>query len=163
MKVRVAWGKRRKSKYRVNAPNLAAVEKALKSRTEAGEFAYSLKWKATHDAKGYVTSIVVEPSWKILMPVWPEYRTQPQRCKDEWDSMWRALERHEDGHRRIYREAVVQLTKQLEKLPRTRKEDLSTLVNQRIKELKEAQAKYDKKTEHGAARGVQLAITDDCR
>lgn len=99
MKVTVSWGpKVTSATFQVAGANLEQAALALSERDEWGSFVGRLSHRWKGDARGNALSVQLDPSFTITMPVWRAYRNQPQECNDEWDSMWRALRKHEDGH-----------------------------------------------------------------
>ncbi len=164
MKVLLHWGARNtQATYRVEAADLESAAKVLNGREEWGHFAGRFSWKWTGDAKGNATSVRIEPTFTITMPSWPAYREQPQPCKDAWDEMWRALRRHEEGHKELFTDALSGLVDQLEALDAATGREIDDLMEKTESAIQSAQSEYDTKTDHGRSQGVVLTITDQCR
>lgn len=161
----VEWGERSTNKtYTVSGDSLESVHKAMtQRRDEHGQFKSDIIWKGT-ETNGIVNVVALLPSFVITMPSWPEYRTQPQRCKEEWDKMWKGLSRHENGHKAIFQQAVSKLRKTLEdsKIAASKK-DIDSLLNKAVLACNEAQDKYDARTAKGANQGAILHIAQECR
>jgi len=149
--------------YRVDAADLESAWKFRRGRDEWGVFDYEIQSKWEHDAQGNVSAVTVEPEYTITMPSWSAYRSQPQKCKDEWDTMWRALRKHEDGHRELFENFVSKLVSKLEALATATVRDVEEIVKQVISENESEQKAYDTRTDHGKSQGVELTITPECR
>lgn len=164
MKVNLNWGRRNTSAtYRVTGADLESVLRSLMARDEWGRFESTLAYKWAGDAQGNVKSVTLEPSFTITMPTWPPYRSQPQSCKDEWDAMWRALRKHEDGHKSLFEQGVATIVRKLESLNQATGSDVDNLMSQSESDIQSEQDKYDTSTDHGRSRGVELTITDQCK
>lgn len=164
MKVNLNWGRKNTSAtYRVEGSNLESVSGSLMARDEWGHFESHLPYKWADDGHGNVKSVTLEPSFTILMPSWPHYRNQPQACKDEWDAMWRALRKHEDGHKSLFEQGVAAIVRKLESLDQATQSDLDNLMRQTESDIQSEQNKYDTSTDHGRSRGVELTITEQCK
>jgi predicted secreted Zn-dependent protease len=164
MKVNLNWGRKNTSAtYRVTGADLDSVSSSLMARDEWGRFESHLPYKWAGDAQGNVNLVTLEPSFTITMPSWPLYRNQPQPCKDEWDTMWRALHKHEDGHRSLFEEGVATIVRKLESLDQLTRGDLDNLMRQTESDIQSKQNKYDTSTDHGRSRGVELTITEQCK
>ena len=96
------------------------------------------------------------------MPAWKAYRRQPQTCKDEWDQMWRALRKHEDGHREIFEKGLARLVSQLENAGKTSGAGLEQLIRNAEADSQREQNTYDNETDHGRSRGVEVSVVEAC-
>jgi len=164
MKVELNWGAKNSSaKYRLIAKDLDSVAKELGGREEWGKFDGELGFKWRGDAQGNATLVKLSPAYTITMPVWPHYRKQPQACKDAWDTMWRALKKHEDGHKQIFTHGVTDLVRRLEALRSAKGSEIDTMVVRASKEIQAKHDQFDRETDHGRSRGVELVISDECK
>jgi predicted secreted Zn-dependent protease len=164
MKVELNWGARNSSAtYRVAGKDLGDVAKVLGGREKWGEFEGRIGYKWQGDAKGNATRVRLTPAYTITMPVWPGYRKQPQTCKDAWDTMWRALKKHEDGHKQIFTHGVSDLVSQLEALRNAQGSEIDTLVDKASKAIQAKHDKFDRETDHGRSRGVEIVLSDECK
>jgi len=164
LKVATEWGaKNTKAKFRVQGRDLAMVAKDLSSREEWGDFkgSFTHKWKG--DAHGNALSVIVSPTFTIKMPTWRGYRNQPQVCKDEWDRMWVALKKHEQEHQRIFESGITKLVHDLEALEAPTGTDVDNLAKEAKSTNQAKHDAFDKETDNGASRGVELNITQECR
>lgn len=135
----------------------------LKRREEWGLFEYSFPYKWMGNAQN-VSSVTIAPTFKITMPTWSAYKDQPQTCKDTWDSMWVALRKHEEGHRKLFEQAMTNLISRLETSETTMSvRDVADLMDKASSDLQGEQDNYDTKTEHGASQGVELLISRVCK
>ena len=164
MNILLNWGaKNTGAKYRVKGADLESARKFLSGREEWGLFVgdFSYKWKG--DAQSNVSLVRIEPKFTITMPSWPAYRNQPQQCKDEWDTMWRALGKHEDGHRDLFERGISQLLSKLEALEAATGREVDDFMEQARAEIQSEHDAYDTRTDYGKSRGVELSITEQCR
>lgn len=164
MKIDLQWGTRNGgATYRVTGKDLESVEKALSGRAEVGTFAsrFGHKWKS--DAQGNAVQVTLTPSYTITMPAWTNYRRQPQACKDAWDAMWRALKKHEDAHKQIFTQGVSDVVGKLEALPQAKGSEIDALMKKARKDIQAKQNRFDRETDHGRSRGVELVVSDACK
>jgi predicted secreted Zn-dependent protease len=163
-KVELNWGAKNSSAtYRVAGKNLDDIAKVLSGREKWGKFEGTIKCKWQGDAKGNATLVRLTPAYTITMPVWPGYKAQPQACKDAWDTMWRALKKHEDGHTQIFTQGVSALVSTLEALRNAKGSEIDTLVGKASKAIQAQHDKFDRETDHGRSRGVELVFSDECK
>lgn len=166
MKVHLHWGKRAaNAKFTVRAKSLEEAREALDARgdDEWGSFVSDVPYKTKTGADGNVVWVRIAPSFTLTMPTWPGYRKQPQECKDEWDEMWVALKKHENEHRRQFEEGINKLVTDLKALGPTTREKCEEEMDKAIAAIQKEHDAYDKQTDHGRSRGVELTITERCR
>lgn len=164
MKVTLHWGsKNSKARFRVRASDLETAEKELRGREEWASFRGNLTWRWKDDGQGKILTLTLNPSYTITMPLWTGYRGQPDLCKQEWDSMWRALLRHEDGHKKIFEQAIAQLVRDLEQLQDVSANALRQLLEKAVTAIQKKHDEFDRVTDHGRSRGVELRILEPCR
>lgn len=164
MKIDLQWGSRNSgATYRVSGKDLESVEKVLSARAEVGEFTSSFRHTWRSDAQGNAVLVRLTPAYTITMPVWANYRRQPQACKDAWDAMWRALKKHEDAHTQIFTQGVSDIVGKLEALPKASGSEIDALMKKAKQEIQAKQDRFDRETDHGRSRGVELVISDKCR
>ena len=163
MKISVSWGaKNTGAKYTVKGNDLESALASLETRDEWGHFQGDLSYDSKGDAAGNVTSVVVKPTFTLTMPSWPAASKQPKACKAEWERMYAALRKHEDGHRSIFEKGVAKLETDLKGLAAATHSEIDALVNQALSDIQAAHNSYDAKTKHGQTEGVKLTITDEC-
>jgi predicted secreted Zn-dependent protease len=164
MKVRTQWGARNaRLTYRAEGDSLEKVNVRLLARDEVGRFFWEVKYALKLDATQAVTSIVLSPSSHIEMPVWPQYKSQSQPCQDAWNSMWRALHKHEVGHARIFETELSSIASDLENHSTLRGSEGDNYMRRRLAAIEKHQQQFDTQTDHGRSRGVTLMITQACR
>ena len=164
MKLDVNWGARNSNaKYRLAGKDLGSVAKELGGRDEWGKFdgKLGLKWRG--DAQGNATRVRISPAYTITLPTWPQYRKQPQSCKDAWDTMLRALKKHEDGHKQIFTQGVTELVRKLEALRETKGSEVEALLARVNEDIQAKHDRFDRETDHGRSRGVELVISGECK
>ena len=92
------------------------------------------------------------------MPTWPAFRRQPDTVKADWNVMWKALKRHEEGHKRRFLKRFGKLIRDIESLRDAKGGDIDILGTKALNEIEEKQRKYDEKTDHGRSKGVTLHV-----
>lgn len=163
MKVVVNWGPRNARRtYRVRANNLEQALAVLQGREEWGLFEGSAPYRARIRDRT-VISVELSPTFSIQMPKWLGYRGQPQPCQDEWDRMWRALMDHERGHADLFEASVQKIVSHLEEQASMTRPDLDAYMAGQERQTQDASDSYDRATDHGASRGVELRIVPECR
>lgn len=163
MRVTVSWGAKNTSgKFLVYGTNLKEALRELSARGEWGRFEGRLSHQWKGDARGNALSVTLVPSFTITMPVWRAYPKQPQECKDAWDAMWRALQKHEDGHRAIFENGVLSLTRTLESLTGVTGTVVERLIGEGRAAIQRRHDEFDRETDHGRSRGVELTISEKC-
>ena len=105
-------------------------------------------------------SIAVET--EITMPHWEPPTTASPQLITNWNHYTKALEQHEDGHRRISLEAGEQVLQRLQTLPSyTNCADLRAAAKTAVAEVLEhtnyQQREYDDKTQHGLVQGASYS------
>jgi predicted secreted Zn-dependent protease len=164
LKVYLNWGpKNRNAKFRVKANDLESAIAVLSGREEWGKFDSSCPYKWKDGRNGNVASITLTPTFTITMPNWPGYRNQPQKCKDEWDAMWKALYRHENGHRVRFENGISKLVNKLEAMESLKTNEVDAVMSQAKKRMQDRQDEFDRETDHGRSRGVEVTLTERCR
>lgn len=160
--VKLTW-KDSAKKIKINAATLGGALKVLQKREEWGLFEGGLSPSVKKEGDN-VTELTIAGSCTIHMPEWSGYRSAPKACKEEWDQMYEKLEKHEQGHAKLYVDVVEKFAEGL------RKKDEAVTVDQMkalIKALDEKLDKdsesYDARTGHGEKEGVKLHITDECK
>jgi predicted secreted Zn-dependent protease len=162
MNIEVHWGERNANgRFAVQARDTRSLIRALNAHGEWGRFTGRLNYAISSTGRGVIRKVRLSPSYRIVMPVWRNYRDQPQNVRDDWDQMYRALRAHEDGHRQIFEREVTRLEKELRSLNRNRTADVERRIAEALAVLQRLQDEFDRETEHGAARGVELTIPQD--
>lgn len=163
MKVTVTWGPRKaRQSYVLQADSLEQALSVLQARDEWGRFEQRVPYKFKAKAQ-IVTSVALSPTSSILLPRWPMYELQPQSCKDEWDRMLRALKGHEESHATLFESSFRKLVADLEKQTRMTVNDFDSYINRQFEQIQKESDEFDRKTDHGSSRGVELQINAECR
>ncbi|HTL71318.1 MAG TPA: DUF922 domain-containing protein [Candidatus Eisenbacteria bacterium] len=112
---------------------------------------FDTKWTSA-EPPSVVGSIV------FRMPRWVDHDRAPAELQERWDKFVRALQTHEDGHRRIDEEeaaAAEQMLRTADRRSRTFNRDMNLLYQAYWKK----QLAYDKETEHGGKQGAVFVVT----
>jgi predicted secreted Zn-dependent protease len=162
VKVKTTWGSKSTSKsIKITAETLGDALKALQGLDEWGQFDGTID----HDydtANDVVTQVTLKPSYKIQMPEWSGYSKAPKACQKEWDRMWKKLEEHEDGHRQVHQKTLTDLEASLKKKTDLTEDQWNKEFDAAIKKMQEDQKKFDSDTDHGAKKGVELNVSEEC-
>ena len=93
------------------------------------------------------------------MPRWVDYDQGSAELKARWDRYYKALQFHEEGHRRICEaeaQAAEQMMQTADRRSRTFNRDMNILYQNYDKQ----QIAYDKETRHGQNQGVIFEVTE---
>jgi predicted secreted Zn-dependent protease len=163
MKVTVAWGAKNDGlKFTLKAADLEGVLGELSARDEWGQFTGDYSYDSKGDSAGIVSSVVLKPSYKILMPSWPAAGKQPKTCQDEFKRMCGVLLQHEKGHQKVFEDGIKAAVSKLEALDPATQKDVDDIITQMGKDIQAAHNKYDAGNKHGASQGVKLDIDEEC-
>ncbi len=123
-----------------------------------------IAWNVTYAAGGgwcTITSVSVSARITYTMPRWAGYSGASFDKQERWDSFFTRLILHEEGHGRIAREAVKKVEQGVVGLKRRSCRELKEAIDEMyaglLQQLKESNAQYDARTEHG---DVQDAVLD---
>ena len=164
MKTTLTWaGKNTGAKFNLNADCLEDALDAISKNKEWGRFEGSLDWDSKGDAAGNCSSVTVTAKYTITMPSWPALSKQPKECQEEWNRMWAALRKHEDGHLAVFEKGVADLVKKLTALKQGTHDDVSKIGQQALDSIQAGHNQYDSKTKHGQSEGVSLTIAEACQ
>jgi hypothetical protein len=151
MKVDVNRSKRR-TQYRLKAKTIKKALAELNGRANAdwATFAGTLKGEVSFSkATGQALSVQLEVSYEINMPSWPAYPRQSTQVKTSWDNMYKALEKHEEGHLALFQKDAGMLRKKLEGLGAKQARDVKKIIDDANTEAQKQQDAYDDRTNHG--------------
>lgn len=117
MKVQVHWDKKiNNAKFNVPGKDIKSAVDFLNARGQWGNFNGNIKYKCWGNTGKVVYKVRLIPSYVITMPNWPAYRNQTQKIKDSWDTMYKALKKHEGGHREIFQQGLNKLIQDIQNL-----------------------------------------------
>lgn len=102
-----------------------------------------------------VARVSLIPAYKIIMPRWRNYPEQSKENKAKWDTMWKNLQLHENGHRNRFMNDVKSIAEELRARQWTI-DEIKKHMERKIAEIWENQDKYEKETHHGLSQGVDL-------
>ncbi len=161
--VKIAWGKKDKSSFKLSAKTLGEAGKELDKRDEWGKFDGKISYDYDDDGNNIVTTVTLKPSYLLQMPTWAAYSKAPKNCQKEWDRMYEKLEEHEDGHRQIHQDLLDKIKDSLSKETDLTVDQLKSDFADWLKEGQDNHDKYDSSTGNGSKKGVELNITDECK
>jgi predicted secreted Zn-dependent protease len=111
-----------------------------------------------------VVSVEILGGHTIEMPVWTGYKNAPKPCQEEWDRMWKALDKHEQGHALVYMEGILKLELTLSGIAEgtITVAELATHLKDAMARMETAQDTYEAATDKGRKRGVVLNPPAGC-
>ena len=149
LKTNVKWGaKNASAKYSVKGKTLRDVVKVLNKQEEWGKFKWYVS-NAYKTAGGSLASVTIKPTWSITMPKWPGYAKSSKAVKTSWDTMWKELFKHEEGHRKIFEDDVKTLIAEITKKSPGDADDFTSIFDDALDTMDKNQKSFDKKTKHG--------------
>ena len=160
--VKTTWGAKNTGTFTVKAKTLGEAAKELSKRDEWGKFHGKIDYAYESDENDFVTKVTLKPSYTISMPAWAAYKKAPKACQQEWDRMYKALEKHEDEHRQIHQALLETIEKALQGKTDYPASELHTDFAQWMQDGQDNQDKFDTATGNGSKKGVELTITDEC-
>jgi predicted secreted Zn-dependent protease len=157
MNVEVNWnGKNVLAKYKLKGKTTKAILKELNAREEWGKFDGKLKGRFSSNSGTKSFNVELFPESKIIMPVWPAYSRQTSKVQQNWDEVYAALRKHEDGHAVIFEEGVASLKARFEGMTETNQKDFNKILNEWTESNQREHDSYDSKTNHGKDNAPQL-------
>lgn len=116
------------------------------------------------DKNKKVVSVEIVGGHSIEMPVWTGYKKAPKVCQEEWDRMWKALEKHELEHALVYREGLMKFEFTLTGIAEgtISVAELSKLTTKAMVVIEQMQDEFESVTDRGRNRGVVLDPPGDC-
>lgn len=157
MKVTLTVPKPSNKTWTVKGKDLSAVFDNLNKNKFWGR--YRSNHATSFSGKGdKIDSVKVSASPVVLMPSWAGYGKATKDEKKSWDTMWKALKKHEDNHHVIFSDAADEWKKDIEKGGELSKKDFDQAWKDFNTETQKKQDKYDDRTDHGAKEGVILNI-----
>ncbi len=93
------------------------------------------------------------------MPRWVDYDHGSAELKARWDRYYKALQIHEDGHRRICEEEAQEAERMIQTADR-RSRTFNRDMNIFYQNYEKKQIAYDRETQHGQKQGVIFEVTE---
>lgn len=115
------------------------------------EISYSYKEKG-----GTVSVFSIKAKPVIHMPAWGEYSKASKDDKKAWDTMFKALLKHETNHHALFLEACAIWARDMDAEGEIDKKAALKAWKDFETNLQKTQDDYDSKTNHGAKEGVML-------
>ena len=159
--VKTTWGAKSNTKFQVKAKTLGGAADELSKRDEWGKFNGKIDY-AYKTENDFVTEVTLKPTYTIEMPSWAAYSKAPKACQKEWDTMWKKLEEHENGHMQIHLDTLATIESALKSKTDLTLSQFESDFADMVAEGQKNQDKFDTATGHGSKKGVTLNITDEC-
>ncbi|MFZ5950366.1 MAG: DUF922 domain-containing protein [Candidatus Rifleibacteriota bacterium] len=117
-------------------------------------------WKLL-DGKYSITDVNAQVEIKFVLPEWVESSKSPAGLVQKWNSYFRALKDHEDGHKKISIEAANAVIVAIKNVkPQSSSQNLENLANQSANRVLERyrmqEIEYDRTTQHGLKTGARF-------
>lgn len=111
------------------------------------------------DGRCRISEVTTYVDVVIRLPLWNAGDECPQSLRNQWDSYFSALHRHELGHRRFGIDAAEEIEEAISRLnPELDCADLETAANELGKRILERyrreEVAYDRSTRHGYTQGA---------
>jgi len=157
MKVTLKYSKPASQKWTAKGKTMDDLLKNLNKHGWWGRYraqpSYSYKEK-----NGTVSGFTLKAKPIVIMPAWSDYSKATKDQKKSWDTMWKALKKHEDNHHVIFDTAAKAWKKAMDKAGDVDAKEAKSKWDAFIKDTQGKQDAYDKKTGHGEKEGVILKI-----
>jgi predicted secreted Zn-dependent protease len=153
-KVTISNGSIARKTWSCKGKTLDEVFKNLNKHGWWGRYRSNLTMKSTPAKTGLQVKIAGKPI--IIMPKWSDYSKAAPADKKSWDSMYKALLKHETNHHSITEKHLKELKTDVEKNGEMDKNEMLKAWNLAMKQLAKKQETYDSRTDHGSKEGVML-------
>ena len=144
--------------YKVKGKDLAEAANFMRSKPFAA--CYKANPKPSHkfndDGMTHEISIAAKPT--ITMPQWAEARKLKGDDKKSWNSMLRALAKHEAHHHKIFETDAKKFKKDTEAVGDFPKGETAGKMTAFFTASQKNQDSYDARTNHGEKEGVKLPV-----
>lgn len=156
-----------KVNLKIPSPSTVAYKVKGKDYTEAANFLLSKPFTACYkanpnyshkhkDGNTHQISITAKPT--ITMPQWPGANKLKGDEKKCWNSMMRALAKHEAHHHKIFETDAKKFKKNTEAAGDFPKGEMASKMTEFFTASQTNQDKYDTSTKHGEKEGVKLPV-----
>ncbi len=157
MKVILKISKPGSKNWTVKGKDLEEVVKNLDGNKWWGKYDCPYTYK-TSIKDGKVEAIQIDSKPVITMPKWAGLSKATKEEKKSWDVMIKALFKHENEHHTVFLKTIEAWKKKVEAGGNLDKKAMATAWKAFEKVSKKQQEDFDKKTDHGAKKGVVLDI-----
>ncbi|MEM8578898.1 MAG: DUF922 domain-containing protein [Pseudomonadota bacterium] len=157
MKVTLSCGKPTYKTYTVKGTDAPAVVKALNKSGEWGKYRPHFDFSASGKTKTAIDTVKVFAKPVITLPKWANYR-KITKGQNSWDTMFKALKKHEENHHAIFDAAAKGFKAALERGGDLEPKQFSQAWASFEAEVEKAQKAYDRRTKHGQTEGVILNV-----
>ncbi|MGO9255071.1 MAG: DUF922 domain-containing protein [Bryobacteraceae bacterium] len=135
-------------------------EKKNAAKEEWGKFHPEIPHLSFKPTKDPITEVTLEVGYTIVMPSWSKASSIGQKEKAAWDTMMKALQRHEEQHRTIFEFEAEAFGTDLSFETDLSQKKLSDMFKKFPGDVRKAQQAYDSKTANGKNEGVFLPAPD---
>lgn len=156
MKVTFKPSKPKAEFYILKAKTYDGVRAEFDRRTHSGCYHANPGHSYKTDADDVVISISMTCSPTIEMPNWPHAKKLKGKEKKNWDSMIKALKKHEAEHHTIYLKDTKVFKAKLKTAGNFPEADFATKMSEFYSSAQTHQEEFDVKTNHGGKTGVKL-------
>jgi predicted secreted Zn-dependent protease len=157
MKVKLGISKPSRKNWTVKGKGIEEVFANLKKHGFWGRYRSVPSYKASDERVIYST-VKISARQVITMPSWSGYGKADKEAKKSWDTMYKALLKHEAQHGEIFEAAVQELKSQIEAGEDLDKKQIDEACDAFTTDVQKQQDKYDSSTKHGTSEGVILNI-----
>jgi len=159
--------------YEVSGDNASELKASMRANGPSGYWAKAQsfwKYKYRHsrsDGKFKISNLVITRTVEITMPHWPGYLSASKCRRDNWDSMYRSLQAHEDNHIRLGDPVEALLRKAIMGVASTDSkagfvQAIKDAADRIFEENKVVQRQYDVETRHGMNDASNPVVLKSC-
>jgi hypothetical protein len=165
-KCQVKWSKTGSTTEKISAKTYDDLFKVFQKKNAAkeewGRFSMVPKKPAIAfkpNDGGPITDVVLTWGYETMLPKWDAPKNNP-KAKAAWDTMIKALEKHEEKHRLFMLEQVAMFSEKVINSQDLSKAQLATLLGEMTAGITKAQKEFDDRTANGEKEGVFLPAPD---
>lgn len=156
MKVSIKINSVKTNTYKVRAKTYDEARDVLANRDASGCYEANPTYSYGYDKSGEVDAITIVSKPAITMPSWSEASKLKGEEKKNWTAMIKALHAHEHEHAAIFERDARAFKAEREKAGGFPKGDIGKVMEAFFADSQKNQDAFDKKTDHGAKKGVAL-------
>lgn len=160
VQLNITLNRPRITKFFIPGKTLSEVKRNLDARDEWGLYdaTQNFSSNARVDGNGNIVAVTMVLNPVIQLPSWTGYGLATRAQKASWDTMFTALQAHENRHHDIQSACVEDLRKALRAAKNLDADTLNKIIEQLQESSQKKQDEYDRTSEHGAKEGVTLKL-----
>lgn len=158
MKITLKIPKPKESSFTVKGASIPDVFHALEKHGFWGRYRSNetIAYETDRKDRALYVGGTVSGAPVVILPKWANYGKASKDEKSSWDTMMKALTRHEYNHHAKFEDAAKDWKKAMEKGGDLSKKEMTAAWDKFVKDLQKTQDAYDSKTRNGQKEGVEL-------